>query len=203
MQASTIVLNEDFETPLVSGAPFYTPYVAATTFNGWTVGGVDVAIVSDNFPNTPAQSGHQWLDLMGLDQGGGNITQTIATTAGQQYNVSFWVGNVTSLPGTSSTVEFRVDENLVLTATNSTNPSLVQSWQQFTTSFIASGPLTVVGFFNADVLPDVNNGVDNILITTDVANTPLPAALPLFAGGLGAFGWLGWRRKRKLAAVAA
>jgi hypothetical protein len=94
MQASTIVLNEDFETPLVSGAPFYTPYVAATTFNGWTVGGVDVAIVSDNFPNTPAQSGHQWLDLMGLDQGGGNITQTIATTAGQQYNVSFWVGNV-------------------------------------------------------------------------------------------------------------
>lgn len=34
MQASTIVLNEDFETPLVSGAPFYTPYVAATTFNG-------------------------------------------------------------------------------------------------------------------------------------------------------------------------
>lgn len=28
--------------------------------------------------------------------------------------------------------------------------------------------------------------------------TPLPAALPLFAGGLGAFGYLGWRRKRKI-----
>ena len=27
--------------------------------------------------------------------------------------------------------------------------------------------------------------------------TPLPAALPLFASGLGAFGLLGWRRKRK------
>ena len=27
--------------------------------------------------------------------------------------------------------------------------------------------------------------------------TPLPAALPLFAGGLGAFGLLGWRRKRQ------
>jgi hypothetical protein len=27
--------------------------------------------------------------------------------------------------------------------------------------------------------------------------TPLPAALPLFAGGLGALGLLGWRRKRK------
>ena len=33
------------------------------------------------------------------------------------------------------------------------------------------------------------------------AQTPLPAALPLFATGLGALGLLGWRRKRKAAAV--
>ena len=36
------------------------------------------------------------------------------------------------------------------------------------------------------------------------AQTPLPAALPLFASGLGALGLLGWRRKRKnVAALAA
>jgi hypothetical protein len=33
--------------------------------------------------------------------------------------------------------------------------------------------------------------------------TPLPAALPLFASGLGALGLLGWRRKRKNAAALA
>ena len=36
--------------------------------------------------------------------------------------------------------------------------------------------------------------------TLDIVNpvaTPLPATLPLFAGGLGALGLLGWRRKRK------
>jgi len=33
--------------------------------------------------------------------------------------------------------------------------------------------------------------------------TPLPAALPLFATGLGALGVLGWRRKRKIAAALA
>jgi len=33
--------------------------------------------------------------------------------------------------------------------------------------------------------------------------TPLPAALPLFATGLGALGLLGWRRKRKSAAALA
>jgi hypothetical protein len=31
--------------------------------------------------------------------------------------------------------------------------------------------------------------------------TPLPAALPLFASGLGAMGFFGWRRKRKAAAA--
>jgi len=39
---------------------------------------------------------------------------------------------------------------------------------------------------------------DDITIT---AETPLPAALPLFAGGLGALGLFGWRRKRKAAAA--
>jgi hypothetical protein len=36
-----------------------------------------------------------------------------------------------------------------------------------------------------------------------VSAVPLPAALPLFATGLGALGLLGWRRKRKAAALAA
>ena len=35
-----------------------------------------------------------------------------------------------------------------------------------------------------------------------VSATPLPAALPLFATGLGAMGLLGWRRKRKAQAAA-
>jgi len=38
--------------------------------------------------------------------------------------------------------------------------------------------------------------------STDPTITPLPAALPLFATGLGALGLLGWRRKRYNAAAA-
>ena len=37
---------------------------------------------------------------------------------------------------------------------------------------------------------------------TTNGSTPLPAALPLFAGGLGVLGLLGWRRKRKAQATA-
>jgi len=48
------------------------------------------------------------------------------------------------------------------------------------------------------------NGYDPVqgyIVEFDV--TPIPAALPLFATGLGALGLLGWRRKRKAAAQVA
>jgi len=42
----------------------------------------------------------------------------------------------------------------------------------------------------------------SITVQSDVeATTPLPAALPLFATGLGALGLLGWRRKQKKASA--
>jgi hypothetical protein len=46
--------------------------------------------------------------------------------------------------------------------------------------------------------------IDYDNLSFDVSQTPLPAALPLFATGLGAMGLFGWRRKRKnVAAIAA
>jgi len=52
---------------------------------------------------------------------------------------------------------------------------------------------------------DTTPGHIPISATLDVtaAATPLPAALPLFASGIGALGLFGWRRKRKTAALAA
>jgi hypothetical protein len=48
---------------------------------------------------------------------------------------------------------------------------------------------------------EISQGLDNVVGSAATpAGTPLPAALPLFATGLGAFGLLGWRRKKKSAA---
>jgi hypothetical protein len=41
----------------------------------------------------------------------------------------------------------------------------------------------------------------NISLPNGAYVTPLPAALPLFAAGLGALGLLGWRRKRKATSI--
>ena len=47
---------------------------------------------------------------------------------------------------------------------------------------------------------DISSGVGNSPLSDA---TPLPAALPLFATGLGALGLFGWRRKKKAATLAA
>jgi hypothetical protein len=46
-------------------------------------------------------------------------------------------------------------------------------------------------------------GVDVITYDVPSSATPIPAALPLFTTGLGVMGLLGWRRKKKAAALAA
>jgi hypothetical protein len=57
---------------------------------------------------------------------------------------------------------------------------------------------------NDDIYAD-NTGALLISVSANSisSQTPLPAALPLFATGLGALGLLGWRRKRKAALAAA
>ena len=47
------------------------------------------------------------------------------------------------------------------------------------------------------------SGADAGSFVIDIATTPLPAALPLFASALGALGFFGLRKKRGLALAAA
>jgi hypothetical protein len=61
----------------------------------------------------------------------------------------------------------------------------------FTGSKITAGTFSVGG----------SDTFDSVSGTISPAATPLPAALPLFATGIGGLGLLGWRRKRKAQAV--
>lgn len=82
------------------------------------------------------------------------------------------------------------------TVTYTVDGQLATSVSAYGTQYIGSTILQVI---------NTTNGLDRSvywdnLTTSDVAQTPLPAAFPLLATGLGALGMLGWRRKRKAAA---
>jgi len=75
------------------------------------------------------------------------------------------------------------------------NPGTVVTIPGLTTD--GAGNLTLL--FTQGTSHEASPIFDNVTIS----ETPIPAALPLFATGLGAFGLLGWRRKRKNAAARA
>lgn len=78
----------------------------------------------------------------------------------------------------------------------STDPDFYLQILTFTTTptFQQLGYLTANGsYFYSATGPDAGSSVS----VTPVSATPLPAALPLFATGLGAMGLFGWRRKRR------
>jgi hypothetical protein len=55
--------------------------------------------------------------------------------------------------------------------------------------------------FRGSVRPGITDGTSNTIFIGESQVTPVPAALPLFATGIGALGLFGWRRKRKAAAA--
>lgn len=185
------IVNGSFETP-APPAGSYTLYNTGSSFSGWTVVGAtgNVAIVSGTFTQNgisfPAQDGAAWLDLTGTSNTATGVQQTIATTAGTTYNLSFWVGNVSDpngIFGTTSTV-FNVNGGQSFTAVNSGGVGTsTLYWQQFTTSFVASGANTTLSFTNGDPPSDNSNGLDNITVSAQ-STVPEPSSLALIGSGL-------------------
>jgi Protein of unknown function (DUF642)/PEP-CTERM motif len=198
------IVNGSFETPTVPAGSFTDFASGSSAITGWTVVGpaAGVSIVSGTFNSSgisfPAASGAQWLDLTG---DGANSTegvqQTFATTAGTQYTVSFWVGNVNNSAagfGTTSTVDVLLGGTggtSLLAATNASTGSTTLTWEQFSTTFIATGATSTLDFLNGDPATDGSNGLDNVSVNPSV---PEPSTLLLL--GSGSLGLLGWARKK-------
>ena len=207
--AQNLLTNGSFETPTVPPGGFTTFPAGSALIPGWTVfgpAGTDVAIVSTTFSQNGvsfvAQEGVQWLDLTGLNSNSTEgVSQAVATTPGNQYQLSLHVGNTTGggIFGTTSTVNVSLNGIPTFIDVNDTVSPTTLNWELFTHTFIATGASTTLGFQNGDPSNDNSNGLDNVILLdlgpAVVPGVPEPGTLALLGIGLAAFGIARGRRK--------
>jgi len=172
--ATNLIENGGFETPVVPVGNF-TLFSLGQAFTGWKVVGTEgnVDIVSDKYLGDGitfnAEAGTQWMDLTGLSNTPTGIAQSIATTPGAEYHLTFWVGNVYDpgrIFGISSTIKVYVNGSVQLTATNSLQPpNRTQAWKEFALTIKATSRSTTISFINGDPSTDDSDGLDAVQLT--------------------------------------
>jgi hypothetical protein len=165
-----------------------------TDITGWTVTGLPgdgIALVPDTYIALKASDGRQWVDLTGVvGYNKGLVSNSMATTIGDTYRLSFDIGNwLTSgpLPSTLG-VSFNGGGETLFTNPSSVAPPATSpmTWATFTTDWVANSSsvtLSFVGRSNGASSNDLVIGLDNVRFE-QLAAVPEPGTWALWMGGL-------------------
>src|SRR5206468_11245153 len=97
------------------------------------------------------------------------IQQSIATTPGATYALTFFIGsayNPGGPLGIASTVRVRINGTLIASFTFNAMPgSTAQQWRKSSTEFQATSSTTFLSFINADPPGVTDNGLDAVAVT--------------------------------------
>ncbi len=138
-----------------------------------------------------AQDGDRYIELDGAEND--KITQTIATVAGQSYDISFWFSDRTGVAGSSEGWALSAGAYSAAIPGGGFNNSGDNQWQHFIGSFVATGSSTTFSLWGTGKSDGYGTSIDNISITSAV---PEPASLGLFAAGLAVLGLTARRRRQ-------
>jgi hypothetical protein len=185
------IVNGGFERPVVPGGTLRTFSPGGTNIQPWRVIGSgcgNVAVVSRTYTRGgirfAAQAGNQYLDLTGNTNNGcpTGVQQSVSTTAGNTYELTFWVGNAydPERNWSGARVDVYVNDILATSVINTggaANPTQ-QFWRPFTYRFKATTARTLIAFLNGAYFSR-NSGLDSVSLT-DVTS---PSEILGFSGG--------------------
>jgi hypothetical protein len=193
------ILNGSFEqgafadTAPVGDGTMSLP-AGSTTIDNWTVLADTLAwIQSPNIWGLSAQDGNLFLDLTNLEAGPpfAGVTQTIATTPGDNYVLSFYLGSYTARWGGPPVSILATAGTAAQTCTNPTSTTQ-STWTLCTVPFTALSPMTAITLTGSAGFNYI--GLDNVSVAPAAAPVPEPSSMLLL--GLGAAGMLTRARRR-------
>jgi hypothetical protein len=216
---ANLIQNGGFESPVLAPGQDMEYSGGSTAISGWTVVGDNVLLIQtpyselgapyyDGMVQFNAQSSLNSLDLTGggdTDSPTDGIQQTVTTTPGDTYLLSFYVGRAQSNNGDSryqnpATADLSINGGPRVSFTNSDlPPSGYVDWKQFTTSFLATGSTTTITFPNGTPVGTNFAGLDNVVLV-DTTSVPEPTSLILIGvdvGGVTGYTWRQQKGKRK------
>jgi hypothetical protein len=189
---ANLLINPSFEqgTLVNNGQSTMSLPVGSTVINGWTVVNDTTAWIDAGNPfSLFASDGARFLDLTDYSRGDpfGGMAQTVATTAGYTYQLSFDLGSSNLFGRPNGIFASAAGTGQSFTgASGGTN----MDWQRFSMSFVATGATTTVSFVGQAGQDFI--GLDNVdLVLTAV---PEPSAAWLLASGLATLTLLRVRR---------
>jgi hypothetical protein len=209
---ANILTNGSFETasggntlPTGNGAELA---IGSTAMLGWTVyttesspsSNFNVAwLPTGNVYGITPEDGSYSLDLTGYNDVSpySGVEQSVTTTIGTNYTLTFWVGEYQSnsiYSGPVSVYASAGNQSAVVFTTTVPNGSTGNVWQQETLNFTATSTTTTVAISGDTTAGGQYIGLDNVNLALASTGVPEPAtALPVF---LAAAGFLAYARRK-------
>ena len=148
-----------------------------TALAGWTLGGnyTSTTYGPEIFIDTDAEGGSTYAAGMGSVGSDGTLSQTIATTAGQTYTLSFWLQNEAS--GTNDFSAIWNGQTLL-----SLSNAAQSGYTEYTYTVTATGSTTTLEFSAANGPSQWD--LDNISLTANGTPPADPPAAPVISTGV-------------------
>ena len=194
---ANLLVNGSFETGnFIPPADDTMPLaIGATDMTGWTVEVANLAWIGPSNPfHLTASQGGYFLDLSGYHDSMpyAGVQQTVATTIGARYRLSFDIGTDPAYDSAAVGV--------TVTGVSAPNPfistpSTANQWQSFSFEFDAASASTTIELDGYGTTNEKYVGLDNVSLEA-ISNIPEPGTLTLLAGP-GLLVFAAWRRFQK------